>query len=120
MCEPPTSRDRFSRIAVPTDNPQDPNFIVPTGSEFDGVVAIGSGDTIHCTGSLLITGRHILTAAHCLNFDRDSPNLRPHPNNYTVYFDLPAGRVSARLAILWFIPSGPTMKALTTILLLLN
>lgn len=98
MSQPQISRDRFSRIAVPTDNPQDPDFLVPTGSEFDGVVAIGSDSNINCTGSLLTTGRHILTAAHCFNFNQDSPNRHPNPNNYTVYFDLPAGRVSASVA----------------------
>jgi hypothetical protein len=90
--------DRSARIAVPTNNPQDPDFIVPTGGEFDGVVPIGSDGNINCTGSLLTTGRHLLTAAHCFNFQQPTPNLSPNPNNYSVYFDVPTGRITASIA----------------------
>jgi hypothetical protein len=36
MSELPTCRDRCFRMPPPTDNPQDLDDLVPTGSEFDG------------------------------------------------------------------------------------
>ncbi|MGL5083365.1 MAG: trypsin-like serine protease [Microcoleaceae cyanobacterium] len=82
---------RRSRIVVPTESPNDPNYIVQPGTGFDGVVGLGQNGLIDCTGALLYTGRHILTAAHC--FDQsDIPNLNPNPNDYTIVFNLPNGR----------------------------
>src|SRR5262249_16442606 len=46
----------------------DPAPTVPPGTGLDGVVRLdvdaGAAGTVHATGSLLFTGRHILTAAH--------------------------------------------------------
>lgn len=54
-----------------------PEIVSPT-SIFDGVVALDDAQTstattlnANCTGSLLYTGRHILTAAHCVDDDGD-------------------------------------------------
>lgn len=57
-----------------------PDAIVP-GSGFDGVVEI---DT-NCTGTLLESGRHILTAAHCVDDGVPSYNVR---------FDMPGGPIT--------------------------
>ncbi|WP_413167060.1 trypsin-like serine protease [Capilliphycus salinus ALCB114379] len=85
---------RRSRIVVATNNPNEPRSLIQPGTGFDGVVGWGMNGEIDCTGSLLNTGRHILTVAHCFNNIDDSPNLNPNPNNYTVFFDLPTGRIS--------------------------
>src|SRR5262245_6502772 len=43
---------------------------VQPGTGFDGVVQLFD-PTGSCTGSLLFTGRHILTAAHCVDTNGD-------------------------------------------------
>ena len=67
--------------------------IVAPGTGFDGVVAV---DTLEassatelsstCTGSLLRSGRHILTAAHCLDTDRDG---QLDVEGFNVVFQMP-------------------------------
>lgn len=86
--------NRRSRIVVPTNNPNQSSYIVEPGQGYDGVVGLGQDNFLECTGALLSTGRHILTVAHCFNTADDRPNLNPNPDDYTVYFDLPSGRVS--------------------------
>ncbi|EAW35545.1 trypsin-like serine protease [Lyngbya sp. PCC 8106] len=85
---------RRSRIVVSTNNPNEPRSLIQPGTGFDGVVAWGMNGEIDCTGSLLYTGRHILTVAHCFNNIDDTPNLNPNPSDYTVFLDLPTGRIS--------------------------
>src|SRR5262245_11727752 len=60
---------------------------VAPGTGFDGVVLLSVG----CTGSLLSTGQHILTAAHCVDSNGDG---RPDVTSVTVRFDLPGGPIS--------------------------
>ncbi|MEM1425640.1 MAG: trypsin-like serine protease [Cyanobacteria bacterium P01_H01_bin.130] len=84
---------RRSRISVPSTNPDDPNFLSPPGGGLDGVVRVAdlaSGSS--CSGSLLLSGRHILTVAHCLNFAPGVPNLNPDPASLRVRFDTAQGR----------------------------
>jgi hypothetical protein len=49
--------------------PPDPNYRTPPGSGYDGVGALlletSLGDFL-CSGSLLSSGQHVLTAAHCV------------------------------------------------------
>src|SRR5262249_40987164 len=59
---------------------------VPTGAGLDGVVLVKNDPAQLCTGSLLPTGRHILTAAHCV--DLDGNHLPDLPNHTTVNFEL--------------------------------
>ncbi|TAD74918.1 MAG: hypothetical protein EA001_15075 [Oscillatoriales cyanobacterium] len=86
-------RDRAARrprIAVASSNADDPRFASDTGQGLDGVVGYGRDGNIGCTGTLLLSGQHIITAAHCVSAQRN-------PDRYTVFFDLPEGRVSAKV-----------------------
>lgn len=95
-----SEQNRRPLITIPTNNPDDPGYLVATGTGFDGVVEFDSNGGTQCTGALLKTGRHILTAAHCFDINdaqgNDLPNLNPNPADYTIYFDLPSGRVVAK------------------------
>lgn len=73
------------KVAVPTSNPDDPDYIVSPGGLYDGVVQIGDGNYTG-TGALLSTGRHILTAAHVVE-DMTVSDI-------AVAFDLTSGRKS--------------------------
>lgn len=95
---------RHPRISVPTDNPDDRAYFVQPGTGYDGVVAIARGGVIECTGALLYSGRHILTAAHCFNLDEVTPNLDPNESEYTVFFDLPGGRVPVAVSQIFINP----------------
>ncbi|MEZ6069728.1 MAG: trypsin-like serine protease [Pirellulales bacterium] len=71
---------------VTTGDPAD--YVVTTGQGFDGVVALeypAFGNFEFCTGSLLLTGQHILTAAHCV--------AGLAPEDVVIRFDLPSGPV---------------------------
>jgi secreted trypsin-like serine protease len=63
---------------------------VAAGTGFDGVVQLFVGGST-CTGSLLESGRHILTAAHCVDLDKDGT---VEANNIRVRFDLPSGAIT--------------------------
>lgn len=89
-----SSFERRSRIVVPSNNPNDSQFLVQPGTGFDGVVGYGKNEFIECTGSLLYTGRHILTVAHCLPPQNNRLNLNQSASDYTVLFDLPTGQIS--------------------------
>jgi len=82
-------------IVVPGADANDANFIVEPGEGYDGVVLLTFPDGGICTGALLATGRHILTAAHCFEVRQQTsiPNLTPSPDDVKVFFDLPGGRV---------------------------
>ena len=77
------------RIAVPSPNPFDPNFVVGTGQGYDGVGLISGtapSGVIFGSGSLLTGGRHVLTAAHVVDSLQSGSG--------TVRFDLPEGPVT--------------------------
>jgi len=59
------------------------------GIGLDGVVSLVD-DRGSCSGSLLYTGRHILTAAHCVDQNGD----KVADQGVNVHFDLPGGRIS--------------------------
>ena len=59
---------------------------------------------LNARGALLGTGRHILTAAQCFNIDDGIPNPNPNPGEYTVFFDLPEGRVPVAVSEIFINP----------------
>ncbi|MBB1488747.1 trypsin-like serine protease [Oceanospirillum sediminis] len=71
------------KVAVPSSNPNDADYIVSPGGQYDGVVQIEDGYYTG-TGALLSTGRHILTAAHVV----DDMKL----SDIAISFDLTSGR----------------------------
>jgi len=71
---------------VTTDDPA--NHIVAAGSVFDGVGALSS-PLGNCTGSLLTSGIHVLTAAHCVTAAGTTNPFAA--NTITIRFDLPGG-----------------------------
>jgi len=87
--------DRAEAIVV-SGNPN--NYLVSPGTGYDGVVQLNINRTdndFFCTGSLLPTGLHILTAAHCLT--QDTIGTEEIPGAFVtegakVFFDLPTGR----------------------------
>jgi hypothetical protein len=91
------------RISIPSSNPNDPAYIVQPGTGLDGVVQILGIDNHSCSGSLLITGRHILTVAHCVTDEFGQPDYIS-PSEYTVYFNLPSGKVSIPVSQIYIHP----------------
>lgn len=80
------------------------NYVVSPGSGLDGVTDLiidtGAG-LARCSGSLLTTGMHILTAAHCVDTAVTA----------TAFFDLPSGEAS-RPASAFFVHPGWTDNVL--------
>jgi len=66
---------------------------VSPGSGLDGVVYLTDGSTLTATGSLLSSGRHVLTAAHVVDKNGDGRA----DFGLTVRFDLPSGSVSMQV-----------------------
>lgn len=97
--------NRRNRLSVATDNPNQSQFLIQPDTGFDGIVGIGTANNINCTGSLLYTGRHILTVAHCFNQENGAANLSPNSANYTVFFDLSSGRVNIAVKQVFIHPS---------------
>ena len=78
-------------ISVPVSNPRDPAYNVAPGQGYDGVALILLPGGDNCTGTLLSSGQHILTAAHCFEeVSQDGePDLSPSLDEVTVVFRLP-------------------------------
>jgi secreted trypsin-like serine protease len=77
--------------------------VVNPGMGFDGVVDLlikTESENFGCSGSLLTSGRHILTAAHC--FTDGNQNIIA--NSIQVFFDLPTGSISRKSANLFIHP----------------
>ncbi|MFB2893796.1 trypsin-like serine protease [Aerosakkonemataceae cyanobacterium BLCC-F50] len=69
------------------------NYIVSPGTGFDGVVRLDINTNLgsdNCSGSLLSTGLHILTAAHCVS---DDLGFNLIINNTKAFFDIPGDTV---------------------------
>ncbi len=83
-------------ISVPVANPRDPSYEVLPGQGYDGVALILLPGGDNCTGTLLTSGQHILTAAHCFeDYSQDGePTLEPEPNSVTVVFRLPQAELT--------------------------
>jgi Trypsin len=84
-------------------NPND--GIVKPGTGYDGVVSLDIDTNLGlfgCSGSLLPTGRHILTAAHCVS---DEVDFDFRVNNVKAFFDLPGGTVAINTASIFIHPN---------------
>jgi Ca2+-binding RTX toxin-like protein len=91
------------RISIPSSNSNDPGYIVQPGTGLDGVVQMVGSDNHTCSGALLTTGRHILTVAHCVTNEWGEPDYIS-PSEYTVYFNLPSGKVSIPVSQIYIHP----------------
>jgi hypothetical protein len=71
-------------------NPEAPPYQVNPGQGYDGVVLLNiDGDRTVCTGALLASGRHILTAASCFETQPPGiPSRTADPNRVAVTFHL--------------------------------
>ena len=78
-----SSTTNVPKVIVPTSDPDDPDYIVSAGGQYDGVVQIGDGN-VTGSGVLLSGGRYILTAAHVVEGMTVS--------DIGVAFDLTSGR----------------------------
>jgi subtilisin-like proprotein convertase family protein len=89
--ELPTAIEPF---IVSSDSPD--NHLVTAGIGFDGVCRVeaseGGEPAWFGSGSLLSTGRHVLTAAHVVTDELFGDAIQP--DQLTVYFDTPNGRVA--------------------------
>ncbi|MFN7936055.1 MAG: trypsin-like serine protease [Bryobacteraceae bacterium] len=102
---------------VTADDPA--NHVVNAGSVFDGVGALVS-PLGNCTGTLLSTGIHVLTAAHCVT---QSGTTTPFAaSDITIRFDLTGGAQTYTGATLYvnpgYVPLGPGYTSDLAILLL--
>ena len=92
---------------VTSEEPDSDRYLVEpvekvNGINFDGVVRIEDsffGD-VFCTGTLLPTGKHILTAGHCVFEDGDELQ----PRDIKVTFELPSGNVTRRISEIFLHP----------------
>lgn len=94
--------NRAEAIVV-TGDPND--YIVSPGTGFDGVVRLDINanlGSLGCSGSLLSTGLHILTAAHCVS---DDLGFNLIVNNAKAFFDLPEGTVAINTAKIFIHPN---------------
>lgn len=94
--------NRAEAIVV-TGNPND--YIVSPGTGFDGVVRLDINanlGSLGCSGSLLPTGLHILTAAHCVS---DDLGFNLIVNNAKAFFELPGGTVAIDTAKIFIHPN---------------
>ncbi|MDB9496148.1 trypsin-like serine protease [Spirulina major CS-329] len=86
-------------IFLNSDAPPSPYHVDP-GQGYDGVVLLNiDGEATVCTGALLDSGRHILTAASCFETQAPGiPSTTAEGDRVTVTFDLPRGTVERKAA----------------------
>jgi hypothetical protein len=77
-------------ITVAGADPNDPMYLAPAGGAWDGVARLSltfGGSTFGCSGALLATGLHVLTAGHCVTDFFGAPL----PDMATATFITPSG-----------------------------
>ncbi|WP_448564853.1 CARDB domain-containing protein, partial [Trichothermofontia sp.] len=93
---------RYVTFGAPANYVVDPGEVVD-GIGLDGVgrIIIQAGTTSFlCSGSLLATGRHVLTAAHCLT-DEDGNLIA---DSAAITFNLPSGNVTINASAIFIHP----------------
>lgn len=88
-------------VSVSAEDPDDPRYIVPAGEQYTGVVLLEIGEDEVCTGTLLPSDRHILTAAHCFEKHTEGSERytrNPDPEEVSVVFFLPEEDVAMDVA----------------------
>lgn len=98
-------------ISVPVQDPNDPSYLVELG-KYTGVVELDLSGGEVCTGTLLMSGRHILTAAHCFEAVEQTghPTHYPDPARVTAIFHLSEGSLPVEVSHIFVYPGWQNLE----------
>lgn len=98
-------------VSIPVEDPNDSSYWVTPG-DYNGVVELDLSGGDVCTGTLLTSGRHVLTAAHCFEsvLQTGRPTLTPNPNRVTAVFHLAASTVEVPVEAIFVHPDWQNLE----------